>query len=231
MKCDPNDTARGRGCVGACVRRVAFAGCAWLAASSFVCAQPCEQVEWTNVSGLTARFDHAMAYDPVRRQVVLTGGRRYFFGGEGDTWTWVRAAPQPPRIVRQPVDMYICRRGATAFTVAVQSGTPARYQWRRDFMEIPGAIGLSLTIADPTIDHAGRYDAVISNECGTVTSDGAVLTVCLGDFDCSGEITSTDFFQFLAAFFNNEPAADFDGSGEVDSVDFFGYIGAFFMSC
>ncbi|MBX7104662.1 MAG: right-handed parallel beta-helix repeat-containing protein [Gemmataceae bacterium] len=41
-----------------------------------------------------------------------------------------------------------------------------------------------------------------------------------GDYDASGQVTSTDFLQFRLAFLSTLDAFDFDGSGTVDSADF-----------
>jgi len=52
---------------------------------------------------------------------------------------------------------------------------------------------------------------------------------CAGDWNNDGELTSQDFFDFIAAFFNGN--ADFNMNGSTDSQDFFDFIGAFFTPC
>lgn len=44
-------------------------------------------------------------------------------------------------------------------------------------------------------------------------------------------VNSQDFFDFLAAFFNADPAADFNNDGVSDSQDLFDFLGVFFVGC
>jgi hypothetical protein len=82
----------------------------------------------------------------------------------------------------------------------------------------------------PGVQH-WNIRCIITNACGTTTSDPAVLTICPADFDCSGAVSSQDYFDFLTAFFALDPAADFNHSGEVNTQDFFDFLAAFFAGC
>ena len=60
---------------------------------------------------------------------------------------------------------------------------------------------------DPVLTaDAGVYDVVIFNGCVSVTSGGATLSVstCPADFNGDGTPNSTDFFEYLNAFFAGE---------------------------
>jgi hypothetical protein len=61
---------------------------------------------------------------------------------------------------------------------------------------------------------------------GTEPSDD-----CHADFNESGQITVQDLFDFLAAYFDNEPDADFNGSGLLTVQDIFDFLAAFFAGC
>ena len=67
--------------------------------------------------------------------------------------------------------------------------------------------------------------------CGSVTSDPAPLTVCPADFNCDAFVNSSDFFDFLTAFFTNAPTADFNADSFINSQDFFDFLAAFFNAC
>jgi hypothetical protein len=50
---------------------------------------------------------------------------------------------------------------------------------------------------------------------------------CPCEFNHDGALNSSDFFDYLNAFFALDPAADFDGNGSVTSDDFFGFVNCF----
>jgi len=52
---------------------------------------------------------------------------------------------------------------------------------------------------------------------------------CPADWDQSGDVTSQDFFEFIADFFVGN--ADFNMDGQTTSQDFFDFLGAFFTPC
>lgn len=54
---------------------------------------------------------------------------------------------------------------------------------------------------------------------------------CAADLNLDGEVTSQDFFEFIAAFFSGDLLADINLDGEVTSQDFFNYLTAFFNGC
>ncbi len=76
---------------------------------------------------------------------------------------------------------------------------------------------------------------IVSTDCGSVTSNSAMLTVCAADFDCNGTIDIVDLFDFLDAWFAQNGtvcvsscSSDFDGDTDVDVVDLFSFLDAWF---
>jgi len=57
------------------------------------------------------------------------------------------------------------------------------------------------------------------------------INTCLADFNNSGTVSVQDIFDFLAAYFANDPEADFNGSGAVSVQDIFDYLSAYFAGC
>ncbi|MDB5034933.1 MAG: hypothetical protein JWQ98_2174 [Chlorobi bacterium] len=81
-----------------------------------------------------------------------------------------------PTIQTQPTPQTVCLGGAASFTVAV-NGPGSTYQWRKGGTNITGATGATLNISAATVADATTYDVVVTNGCGSVTSNTASLTV------------------------------------------------------
>ena len=56
-------------------------------------------------------------------------------------------------------------------------------------------------------------------------------TACPGDFNGSGAATVQDIFDFLTAYFGNDPSADVNDSGTVTVQDIFDFLGFYFAGC
>ncbi|MCC6320959.1 MAG: hypothetical protein IT438_05915 [Phycisphaerales bacterium] len=59
------------------------------------------------------------------------------------------------------------------------------------------------------------------------TDDG----LCRADFDCSGQVTLQDLFDFLSAYFTGDGRADMNGTGTVTVGDVFAFIEYYFKPC
>jgi hypothetical protein len=155
---------------------------------------------------------------------------------------WRFRDPVSPVVRRDPSPARTCR-GASVLLSVDADGVPApAFEWRRDSLPLVdgesghGSIIVGSATAALRIDaidpaDAGSYDCVVSNGCGTATSAAASVEVCLADFNCSGTVNSQDFFDFLNAFFANDPAADFNADGVISSQDFYEFLTAFFAGC
>ncbi len=87
------------------------------------------------------------------------------------------AAATAPSITTQPVSQTVTVGANVTFTVAA-SGSPApTFQWRKDTVAISGETGTSLMLSNVQTGAAGTYTVVATNSAGSVTSNGAVLTV------------------------------------------------------
>lgn len=81
----------------------------------------------------------------------------------------------PPQITQQPQPLTVCEGAQVTFTVAAQ-GLGLSYQWRLNGQNLPGATSATYQFI-ATASAAGVYDVVVSNACGSVTSDTVRLTV------------------------------------------------------
>ena len=83
---------------------------------------------------------------------------------------------QPSNLSRSP--------GEDATFIVTAAGTPPlSYQWRHNGLPVTGGTESSLTLPNVQEADAGSYDVVVSNDHGSVTSAGAILTLNLATLD------------------------------------------------
>jgi hypothetical protein len=63
------------------------------------------------------------------------------------------------------------------------------------------------------------------------SGDAGVTIYCPADFNFSGVVSVQDIFDFLAAYFSNDPRADINGSGAITVQDIFDFLAAYFGGC
>ena len=90
-------------------------------------------------------------------------------------------APKPvsvaPAFVTQPASQTVSLKSTVSFGVS-GTGTPSpTLQWHRNGTPIAGATNASYTIVGVDYSHLGTYTVVATNSAGTVTSNGAVLSL------------------------------------------------------
>jgi|GEM_PF-1107392 len=137
---------------------------------------------------------------------------------------------QGPQISTQPTGSTV-NSGSPATASVVATGTPGvSYQWRRnttnlsDVAPYSGTGTATLNIAAVTNAEAGSFDVVVTNTCGTATSNAVVIDIatgCPADLDNGsgtgtpdGGIDINDLLYFLNKFEAGAIDADLDnGSG------------------
>ncbi|MCX5690461.1 MAG: hypothetical protein NTV94_11875 [Planctomycetota bacterium] len=117
-----------------------------------------------------------------------------------------------------------CVGGSATFTVGVSGSGPFSYQWRANGLEIDPGLNPSAAMQTLTLNglnglDAASYDCVIDNACGSVTSGGAVLSICVADINCDGGVDLRDVEAFFAVWEAGEPLGDVNVDGGVDYAD------------
>ncbi|MCA1733404.1 MAG: hypothetical protein LC732_07370, partial [Acidobacteria bacterium] len=82
-----------------------------------------------------------------------------------------------PTITTQPVGASITEGGSHSMSVAASGTTPFSYQWRLNGAAISGATSASYNTGALNTAGTYTYSVVVSNSCGSVTSNNATVTV------------------------------------------------------
>jgi hypothetical protein len=86
--------------------------------------------------------------------------------------------PSAPLIISQPQDKTSGLNGTVQMSVAVSSCPPLSYHWYFNVTnDLASGTNADLFLTNLTIDQAGSYQVVISNNYGSVTSAPAVLVI------------------------------------------------------
>ncbi len=132
-----------------------------------------------------------------------------------------------PVITKQPQSADVCEGTSVTFSVEA-TGVNLSYQWRKDGSNIAGATSSSYTIASVSSSDVGSYDCVVSNDCGSVTSNPAELTIGSGitiieqPQSLSVRYSSTAVFTVVAEGVNLTYQWYKDGTPLVDGGDISG---------
>jgi hypothetical protein len=122
-----------------------------------------------------------------------------------DTWELTSL-----RVLENPVSQTTLVPDVATFTVQGAGSGTMSYQWRKDGQpltdggRIAGATSPNLAISPTWMSDSGSYDVVVTNDCGSVTSNPATLTVTadLGDLNCDGTVDFGDINPFVLALTN-----------------------------
>ena len=155
-------------------------------------------------------------------------------------WMWRPVGCALPTVVSGPTATNGCVGRFVTLSVQATSASGMAYQWRRagvplDTEEHASASTATLMLYLDSVDDAGRYDCVISNDCGSVLTASAQVNVANSccdsiDFNANGVYPEDqdviDFLNVLAGAtcatcndidFNNNGVYPEDG----DVMDFF----------
>jgi hypothetical protein len=145
-----------------------------------------------------------------------------------------RLLPCSPLITTDPTDVTVADGGTAMFTVAAdpRGGGALTYQWRRgatpmiDGGPFSGTGTATLTISPATAAEAGVYSCRVTNSCGSVLSDGAMLVIapaCDPDLNQDGNVDQDDIAYLINVVGGGgNPTGidpDFNQDGNVDQDD------------
>jgi hypothetical protein len=167
--------------------------------------------------------------------MVLVGGTD-IGGWLADTWELTPACTSPS-ITSQPGPATACAAGSATFSISASGSAPLSYQWQvqtapntwadltTDPLPLPcgGAAratapaGAQTDVAITPCPGVVAYQlrCLVSNTCGSATSNETTYSVCAPNCDCSTAapvLNINDFICFQSRFAAADPAANCDRS-------------------
>ncbi len=148
------------------------------------------QVEY----GLTVRYGNRTLLDKTlvsEHRVLLTGltpsktyhyralsrASDYLVKSKDFTFT-TKVTNVPPSITTQPQRQTVTVGQTATFSVVADGTAPLSYQWQKNGVDVSGATSASYTTpATVAGDNGAKFDCVVTNVAGSITSSTAVLTV------------------------------------------------------
>ncbi len=104
---------------------------------------------------------------------ALDSGAAYVFTG------FCSDPSGPPAIAVQPQDLAMLAGTTATFIVDACGIAPLSYRWRKEGVDIPGAMNSAYSITGIQSNHLGAYSVVVSNSFGSVTSRVARLELAI----------------------------------------------------
>jgi MBG domain (YGX type)/YDG domain/Immunoglobulin I-set domain len=143
----------------------------------------CPQTNGSGVATLNNVSLAGLAADSYPMKATFAGDSGtdpVYSGSTGTGNLTVNPACTAPSITQQPSDQSIIYGADANFSVAV-NGTSPSVQWQKNTGGTTWdnvSTGTSLTVTKPPVSDSGnKYRAVVSNSCGSVTSNEVTLTV------------------------------------------------------
>ncbi|MBI1191107.1 MAG: hypothetical protein GC200_10560 [Tepidisphaera sp.] len=145
-----------------------------------------------------------------------------------------------PVISSQPTDSQTCASEAITLSVQASSGTALSFRWRKNNIPIdsdsnPSAASPTLVLSSVSVQDSGEYDCVLTNGCGSVETQPAMLVVrsashpacggptCDADVNRDGALDQGDvdyLINVIAGGGNPEQSnPDFNTDGAADQGD------------
>jgi RHS repeat-associated protein len=111
----------------------------------------------------------------------------------------INVAPAPT-ITSHPLSQTITYGDSATFNVEASWTGPLTYQWRRNGVPIPGAVGSSFQYIRPLVAESGNYDVVVSSDTCPRVSNPATLTVAKKNLTVSAHNKSVAVGQSYPEF-------------------------------
>ncbi len=156
-----------------------------ISGATISCTSGCNESTTTNASGYYSFSP--LNYQGNSKTITLTAAKtgyesksETFNASNGSNHTinfTLTPVCTAPTITTHPQSQTKTAFESVTFSMTATGTEPFSYQWRKNGTDISGATGSSYTISSLVTADAGNYDVVLTNSCGSVTSNAATLTV------------------------------------------------------
>jgi hypothetical protein len=159
----------------------------------------------------------------------------------------------------QPTSAETCSSGTVPFSVSTTTprAGPFTYQWQlqtapgvwqglgSDPLPLPcggsafatqpfsrqTSIGIRPCTAAPGAPQHFQVRCVVSDSCGTVTTNEAAYSICPADMNCDGTLNVQDFLAYLQLYATADPRANFNADPQINVQDFLAFLAAYAAGC
>jgi hypothetical protein len=205
-------------------------------------------VKWNGTTVASVQFNPAgytdtnMGWATHTVNVIGTGADRLSFvstttnpPGFGPALDGISVLPNPS-IAASPTSQATCSFGTATFSTTASGTGPFTYQWRKDTIAIdtianPSAATATLTLTSVGPADVASYDCIVTNACGSVTSNAATLAICAANINCDTTVDFGDFLAFFNCYDAEQSCADIDGNPGTDFGDFLAFFNAYDVGC
>jgi hypothetical protein len=104
-----------------------------------------------------------------------------------------------PAITLQPVGSAPCVGAPLSISITATGGSLG-YQWRKNTINIGGAISPTYSVPSASAGDAGSYDCVVTNPCGNITSNSVAVTITTGPAITTQPVNTTSCVGASATF-------------------------------
>jgi hypothetical protein len=172
-----------------------------------------------NVSGANSpslSINPTSTTDAGSYDVVITNGC-----GTATSRSAALSINTPVTFMTQPVSLVVCQDSMASFSASANGTAPLSYQWQRNGSNLTngghysGVTTTTLTINPVSAADTGSYTLVVTNGCGSLSSNPATLVLNLTDTDGDGVPDCIDNCPTVP----NPTQADADGDGIGDACD------------
>jgi len=133
-------------------------------------------------TGESLVFENVQVADAGPYQLRVSNGY-----GTNSSQTVLLEVVVPPVLTGHPQGVTLGLGQSLQLCVDVDAFSPVQFQWRRNGVNIPGAVDDCFFVQGVRLADAGSYTVVVYNSAGTVESDPALVQLDLPDLDAGDE--------------------------------------------